>query len=393
MNDQSGKHLFVFGTRPEIIKLYPVIRAFKNRGMGRSIGVCFTGQHDELARGLLRTFEMTPDFDLSVMEPGQNLNQLAGKLLVEIDRVLDSFSPDWVIAQGDTTSVWASAVASFHRRIPFAHVEAGLRSFDLEDPFPEEFNRLIVAQAARLHFAPTPSAKENLVAEGVDEAAVRVVGNTVIDTLFLTLDRLRPDFPLAPRLDPSKRWILVTLHRRENQGRPIEDLCRILLQTAEENEDVQVVFPVHCNPGVRKTVFSTLRTPRARAAGVHVMDPPDYEAFVHLLKRSWLIVTDSGGIQEEAPSLNKPLLILRNRTERPECVEVGAAKLIGNSSHALRRQLNALIRNPGLYDSMCNRPNPFGDGRAAERIVDCLTGENLDACFSPALPHALQAIP
>jgi UDP-N-acetylglucosamine 2-epimerase (non-hydrolysing) len=364
--------LFILGTRPEIIKLYPIIQEFKKRDLEKILKVCFTGQHNEMARSLLKYFDISPDYDLNVMEPEQSLNRMAGKLFMRFDDLFRELSPQWVIAQGDTTSVWTSAVAAFHNQIKFAHVEAGLRSRDKRNPFPEEANRMLASCVADLHFSPTELAKRNLLKEGIDERLIKVVGNTVIDTLLLTLKKLPDNSRQFPFVDDRKKLILVTLHRRENQGKPITEICHGLLDIAKKYSEIQIVFPMHFNPQVRSSILPVLDTDEARKLGIFVIEPPDYEPFVYLLKKSWLVITDSGGIQEEAPSVNKPVLIIRDVTERPECVQIGAGKLIGSSADALIKNTDMLIRSQDAYEAMCYKKNPFGDGKASIRIVDHL---------------------
>lgn len=365
------------GTRPEIIKLYPIVQELKDRRHQDKYGVCFTGQHDDLARDLLKSLGIRPDYALNVMTPGQGLNRLAGRLLLALDKVFHRFRPSWVIAQGDTTSVWAAAIGAFHRRIRFAHVEAGLRTGDKDKPFPEEMNRILASRIADLHFAPTPTAKQNLLKEGVEERLIKVVGNTVVDALRLALER--PDLLVIPEGLPldDKRIVLVTLHRREIHGEVIRGLCRALVRAASEMPELRIVFPVHPNPDVRGSVYETMKTGHSVTQRIHLMEPLDYLSFISLMKRAWLIVTDSGGIQEEAPYLGKPVLIAREATERPECVMVGAARLTGTDPESLFEAIKRLHDKPEEYAKMTKQTNPFGDGRAAARILDHIFGFSL----------------
>jgi UDP-N-acetylglucosamine 2-epimerase (non-hydrolysing) len=361
--------LVVMGTRPEIIKLYPVIKELKRHLDPANIKICFTGQHNEMAVGLLKYFRIEPDYSLNVMRHRQSLNRLSGRLFIKIDKIMSSCQPQWVIAQGDTTSVWTSAVAAFHKKIQFAHVEAGLRTNDVNHPFPEEINRVITAKVATLHFSPTPRARHNLISEGINRETIKVVGNTVVDTLLSTLKRLSKHYAEFSFLKSDKKTIVLTLHRRENHGDVIDAACQAILELSQRHDNIQIVFPVHYNPEVRRQVLKQINTKSSHANDIYVINPPDYEQFVYLLNSCWLIVTDSGGIQEEAPTLSKPVLILRETTERPECVEIGAAKLIGKSYNEIVDNISHLLYSDTAYQSMCNKTNPFGDGSASKRIV------------------------
>ena len=354
----------IIGTRPEAIKLAPVINQLKQGGGDADIHVCVTGQHREMLDQMLGLFEITPDTDLDIMKPGQGLSQTASAVLVEIDSVLEVIKPDWVIVQGDTTTVMASAIAAHHRMIKVAHVEAGLRSFDKANPFPEEMNRIVADHVSDIHFAPTQKAKINLLREGIDPGSIFITGNTGVDALLSvsrspTLDK----YPL-PSIPESKHLILVTAHRRENHGKPLRQICDALSQISSRG-DVHVVYPVHRNPKVWDPVHDRLDG----NANITLLPPVAYPTMVNLMVHSKIILTDSGGIQEEAPTLAKPLLVLRKVTERPEAVEAGAARIVGTESENIVKEVNALLDNPEDYQVMAKARNPFGDGNAAQRIA------------------------
>lgn len=359
--------LTVLGTRPEAIKLAPVIRELSNRVNRVESVVCVTAQHREMLDQALEWFGITADIDLNLMEPGQSLARFAGRSLEAVSAVMERISPDVVLVQGDTTTVMVAALAAFYHRIPVGHVEAGLRTRDIYNPFPEEVNRRVASVLATYHFAPTPRAGQALRDEGISESRIYVTGNTVIDALQWTLSRpveVNADIP-----SDGTRIVLVTAHRRESFGSPIESVCLALRDIVERNLDVRVVYPVHLNPSVREPVFRIL----ANCPRVSLIEPLRYEAFSHLMARSYLLVTDSGGIQEEAPSLGKPVLVVRETTERPEAVEAGAAMLVGTERHRIVGEVERLLHDPETYHRMANVLNPFGDGRAAERIVNMLT--------------------
>lgn len=363
MNGGMKKVLCVVGTRPEGIKMAPVIQALRAEPWA-DVRVLATAQHRQMLDQVLDLFGIGADIDLDVMQEGQALANLMARLLVRIDRVLENEDPAVVIAQGDTTTVLSIALACFYRDIPFAHIEAGLRTHDRRSPFPEEMNRAVAGYLANLHFAPTLRAKENLIREGVPENLIFVTGNTVIDALLQQTARTE-----APVQDAGgKRMILVTAHRRENFGRPLGDICDALLQLTERHADIEVLFPVHPNPHVTELVRAKLLDhPR-----ITLCAPLDYAAFVDALLRSWLVLTDSGGVQEEAPALGKPVLVLRNETERPEAVEAGVAQLIGSERSEIVEAVERLLLEPCSYAEMARGASPYGDGCAAPRIVGVL---------------------
>jgi UDP-N-acetylglucosamine 2-epimerase (non-hydrolysing) len=363
--------LVVMGTRPEAIKMAPVIRELQRRRRIH-LTVCATAQHRALLDQVVETFRIPIDFDLDVMVAEQTLEGLTSRILDRMGSVLAKAQPDIVLVQGDTTTTVAASLASFYHRVPVGHVEAGLRTGDLMAPFPEEVNRRLTSQLARLHFAPTQWARDNLLAEGIPASGVFVTGNTVVDA-FLHARRLvlrrRPVGVPVNGLDGEKRRILlVTAHRRENFGTPLEEICLALREIAARRDDVVIVYPVHPNPNVCGPVRRILgHIPR-----IHLLEPLEYLPFVWLMNRAYLALTDSGGIQEEMPSLGRPVLILRDKTERPEGLKAGVCQLVGTRSSSIERAVTRLLDDPQAYRRFARRPNPFGDGRAAGRIVDRL---------------------
>ncbi|MDQ7783365.1 MAG: UDP-N-acetylglucosamine 2-epimerase (non-hydrolyzing) [Desulfomonilaceae bacterium] len=364
------KVLLAFGTRPETIKLAPVYGELRARADGIRVLCCVTGQHRDILDPFLRFFDIRPDYDLNILKENQTLSYVAARVLQGMTDILLREQPHLLIVQGDTTSAFAAALAAFHLKIPIAHVEAGLRSYDRFQPFPEEVNRTFISHMADLNFCPTDRAAENLRRERIDESSIRVTGNTVIDALFGTLRRLEEtpaacNEPAAHGL-PQGRMILVTGHRRENFDGGLADLSRSLVDLTDRFPDVTVVYSLHPNPHVRRQVEEILRN-RDR---IRIIAPPDYFGFVALMRDAYFIITDSGGIQEEAPSLRKPVLVARNVTERPEAVEAGAAVLVGTDRGKIFKEAAKLLDDPDHYASMQVDESPFGDGRAAVRIVD-----------------------
>lgn len=360
----SLRVLCAIGTRPEAIKMAPVVHALRGAPWAE-VRVLATAQHRHLLDQVLELFRIQPDVDLDVMRPNQSLSGLTARLLEALDVALGSESPDIVLAQGDTTTVFATAIACFYKRIPFGHVEAGLRTWNPDSPYPEEMNRVLVGRLARWHFAPTMSARENLLREGIAPDSITVTGNTVIDAL---LDVAARNDLSSVELDPAKRLILVTAHRRENFGRPLEDLCRALRAIVAGNPDVEVLYPVHPNPNVQGIVHRAL----GQCDRITLCEPLDYASFVGAMKRCFLILSDSGGVQEEAPALGKPVLVLRTETERPEAVEAGVVRLVGMDSDAITREVQRLLDDPSAYQAMARGVSPYGDGKASVRIVGVL---------------------
>lgn len=375
------KIMIVFGTRPEAIKLLPVVRELRKFPEHVHLIVCTTGQHRELLSQMLQTFSVTPDFDLSIMTENQTLFDIVTKSLIGIKPILDRTRPDLLLVQGDTTTAFACALAAFYEKIPVGHVEAGLRTFDMYYPFPEEMNRKLISGIATLHFAPTENNKKNLLREGVEENNIFVTGNTVIDALFIILNRKPTDTAKYPMHNTNKSIkenhqsayssnnrlnILVTAHRRENFGEPIKNICLAIKEIAEKNKNVEVIYPVHPNPNIKGPVYNIL----SGQERVNLIQPLDYAPFVNLMNDSYLILTDSGGIQEEAPSLGKPVLVLRNETERPEAVEAGTVKIIGTQKDKIISSVEMLVNDKTEYDKMAHAVNPYGDGKASYRIVE-----------------------
>lgn len=359
-----SKILCVVGTRPEAIKMAPVILTLRKEPWA-NVRVLATAQHRHMLDQVLAIFGIEPDIDLDIMRPNQALTTLTARLLLDLDGVLQAERPDVVLAQGDTTTVLSVALACFYHRIPVGHVEAGLRTGDLLNPFPEEMNRVVTGRLARWHFAPTQSAKDNLVREGILDQAIAVTGNTVIDALMTVAPR---DLDLGVALDASKRLILVTAHRRENFGEPFRQICLAIRALVDRYSDIEILYPVHPNPNVAGVAHALL----AGHPRIRLCEPLDYLPFVAAMKHAYLILSDSGGVQEEAPALGKPVLVLRRETERPEAVTVGVVKLVGPDYDAILAESARLLDDPRHYASMARGVSPYGDGHAAERIVAIL---------------------
>ena len=359
------KVMTVFGTRPEAIKLAPVIKELQHHSTTLKSVVVVTAQHRQMLDGVLNVFSIKPDYDMNIMGENQGLSDITCKILKNIESIYDKERPDLVLIQGDTTTVFAASLAAYYRKIPVGHIEAGLRSRNKYQPFPEEINRRLTSVIAHLHFAPTDEAKTNLLHEGISEDLICVTGNTVIDAL---LEVAAQDFTFDNDLlnNIKGRMILITAHRRESFGKPFIDICNAILTLAKQYPDVTFVYPVHLNPNVRNIVYPML----GNLSNVILIEPLEYLPFVHLMKRACIILTDSGGIQEESPSLNKPVLILREITERPEAVKAGSAKLVGTRSQTIIRETTRLLEDTQEYERMTHIANPFGDGRASKRIVD-----------------------
>lgn len=372
------KILIVFGTRPEAIKMAPLVHAFQADAHFQT-QVCVTAQHREMLDQVLGLFNIAPDYDLNLMRPGQDLYDVTSSVLLGMRDVLRQAAPDAVLVHGDTTTAAASAIAAFYAGIPIGHIEAGLRTHDIRSPFPEEFNRQLVSKLARWHFAPTKSSRNNLLKEGILDSTICVTGNTVIDALFWTLKRLEQDNErredLQSRLatDLSFDWqaipfVLITGHRRENFGDGFLAICAAIRELAAKHPETHFVYPVHLNPNVRKPVFELI----ADARNIHLIEPLEYEPFVYLLKHCHLVLTDSGGLQEEAPSLGKPVLVMRDVTERPEAVDAGTVKLVGANKANIVRELSRLLTDTPAYEKMSMAHNPYGDGHATLRILKYL---------------------
>ncbi len=363
------KILSIFGTRPEAIKLAPVIKELKEHPAKPVCKVCVTGQHREMLDPFLKLFGIKQDYDLNIMQKDQSLFDVTCNVLSEVKEILLAEQPDIVIVQGDTTSAFVSSLAAFYLKIKVAHVEAGLRSGNKYNPFPEEINRKFVDHLADWHFAPTETSRQHLLKEGITDKTIYVTGNTVIDALFMILEHTKGENLLNNlSFEPGNKLILVTAHRRESFGEDIRNICNALHRISEYNHDIEIIYPVHLNPNIQKPVNQIL----GGLARVHLIEPLDYISFIHLMNKSYLILTDSGGIQEEAPSLGKPVLVMRNTTERPEVIEAGAAKLVGTDTAKIIKETQKLLDNSKEYNSMCHSTNPYGDGKAAQRIVKIL---------------------
>lgn len=377
------KILLVFGTRPEAIKMAPLVKKLQQMPEEFQTIVCVTGQHREMLDQVLRLFDITPEYDLNIMKPNQDLYDITSRILLGMRDVLREVQPDIVLVHGDTTTSMAAALAAFYQQIPVGHVEAGLRTGNIYSPWPEEMNRLITGRITTHHFSPTPLAKENLLREHVDEKQIIVTGNTVIDALQMVVRRLAEDRELAnevatkinqmgydvQRLEGNRRMVLITGHRRENFGEGFLNICHAIKHLAEQYKDVDFVYPMHLNPNVRKPVLEILGE---KAENVFLIEPLDYLPFVYMMQHSTLILTDSGGVQEEAPGLGKPVLVMRDTTERPEAVEAGTVLLVGTNREKIEQGVSMLLDDAETYRRMSEAVNPYGDGNACNRIVDRL---------------------
>ncbi|WP_421864813.1 non-hydrolyzing UDP-N-acetylglucosamine 2-epimerase [Motiliproteus sp.] len=368
--------LLVFGTRPEAIKMAPVVKALQRQDHFDA-RVCVTAQHRQMLDQVLSLFEIEPDYDLNLMRAGQTLTDITCAVIQKLEPILKDFKPDLVLVHGDTTTTFAASLAAFYQQIEVAHVEAGLRAGNIYSPWPEEANRKLTGALTRYHFAPTEQARQNLLNESVAQDTIHVTGNTVIDALLWVRDKIGADPSISSRfaqqfdfLDPQRRLLLVTGHRRESFGGGFEQICEALLQLSER-DDLQIVYPVHLNPNVQEPVKRIL----AQADRVHLIEPQDYLPFVYLMQRADLLLTDSGGIQEEAPSLGKPVLVMRDTTERPEAVEAGTVRLVGADRDRIVEGVNRLLDDVDLYQAMSVAHNPYGDGQASERIRTILAAD------------------
>lgn len=375
--------MLVFGTRPEAIKMGPLIQNLKSEPKHFDVQICVTGQHRQLLDQVLQTFELKPDFDLNVMKPNQEIEHVTVEVLMGMKNILESNKPDILLVHGDTTTTFAAALAGFYSGVSIGHVEAGLRTYNLKAPFPEEFNRQVTARIAKWHFAPTIKNKENLIAERVEAKKIIVTGNTVIDSLFWILKKMNADPKRSSKVDfhldqilkfnwKHEKFILITSHRRENFGSGIKALYQSLLELSKKFSDVHFVFPLHFNPNVRTTAMDLVKD----ISNIHLIEPVDYEPFVRLLKHCYLVLTDSGGIQEEAPSFGKPVLVMRNTTERTEALEAGTVALVGTKKAQIINNVSRLLMSQSEYGKMSLANNPYGDGKACERILQILKNED-----------------
>ncbi|MDR3442142.1 MAG: UDP-N-acetylglucosamine 2-epimerase (non-hydrolyzing) [Legionella sp.] len=369
------KTLCIFGTRPEVIKMAPVIKQLEKNSYFNN-KVCVTGQHQQMTTSLFELFKIKPDFNLHVMTANQDLSHLTAKILTGLTDVFKQYTPDCVLVHGDTTTTLAASLSAYYHQIPVVHVEAGLRTGDIYSPWPEEVNRKLAGSLATIHFAPTPKSRQNLLREGVLAEDIFITGNTVIDALFEMVTLLETKAGLKEQLQnqfgfltSNRKFILVTGHRRENFGQGFEHICKALAQIAAGFPDIDIVYPVHLNPNVQNTVKSLL----SGINNIFLIEPVDYLPFVYLMKSSYLILTDSGGVQEEAPSLGKPVLVMREKTERPEAIDAGTVLLVGTDCNEIVAKVALLLNNTALYAKMSGAINPYGDGNAVSRIIDVLS--------------------
>ena len=376
------KVLLVFGTRPEAIKMAPLVMELQKQKERIETVVCVTGQHREMLDQVLEIFDIKPDYDLNIMKRGQDLYDVTARVLTGMREVLKEIKPDIVLVHGDTTTSTAAALAAFYQQIPVGHVEAGLRTHNIYSPWPEEMNRQITGRIATYHFAPTPLSRQNLLDEGIKEESITVTGNTVIDALYMVVDRIKNDKTLdfglncslikagydVDRLNDGKKLVLITGHRRENFGDGFISMCQAIKTLSEKYPDVDFVYPMHLNPNVRKPIHEVFGEDLSGLGNMFFIEPLEYLSFVYLMEKSTIVLTDSGGIQEEAPGLGKPVLVMRDTTERPEALEAGTVKLVGTNFEKIVREVSVLLDDREYYDKMSKAVNPYGDGKACERI-------------------------
>lgn len=372
------KILLVFGTRPEAIKMAPLVKALQKDSEHFETKICVTAQHRQMLDQVLEVFDIVPEYDLNIMAPNQDLYDITSRVLLGLRGVLDDFAPDIVLVHGDTTTSMAAALAAFYRQIPVGHVEAGLRTYNMLSPWPEEMNRQVTDRMCTYYFAPTEKSRQNLLRENVDATKIHVTGNTVIDALLMAVDIIEKKPQIKTAIEDELRdkgyamgnrpYILVTGHRRENFGEGFLNICKAIRQIAEEHPEMDIVYPVHLNPNVQKPVYELL----SGTPNIYLVKPLDYLPFVYAMQHSTLLLTDSGGVQEEAPSLGKPVLVMRETTERPEAVEAGTVRLVGTDVAAIVGNVQELLHDPEVYRKMSESYNPYGDGHACERIVDAL---------------------
>ena len=377
------KILLVFGTRPEAIKMAPLVKEFQKYPDKFKTVVCVTGQHREMLDQVLHIFEITPDYDLNIMKQGQDLYDVTSRVLLGMRDVLKEVQPDIVLVHGDTTTSTAAALAAFYQQIPVGHVEAGLRTHNIYSPWPEEMNRQLTGRIATYHFAPTPLSKQNLLAENVKPEQIAVTGNTVIDALYMVVDKIKSNKELdkeleevllrsgydVNRLSDGKKLVLITGHRRENFGEGFISMCNAIQTLTQKYPDVDFVYPMHLNPNVRKPIHEVFGEDLSHLGNMFFIEPLEYLSFVYLMEKSTIVLTDSGGIQEEAPGLGKPVLVMRDTTERPEALEAGTVKLVGTDFDKIVNEVSALLEHRECYEKMSKAVNPYGDGKACEKIV------------------------
>ncbi len=376
------KILLVFGTRPEAIKLAPLVKEFQGHPDKFETIVCVTGQHREMLDQVLHIFDITPDYDLNIMKQGQDLYDITARVLLGMRNVLDKVQPDLVLVHGDTTTSTAAALAAFYRQIPVGHVEAGLRTHDIYSPWPEEMNRQITGRIATYHFAPTSLSRQNLMSEGVQEEQITVTGNTVIDALYMVIDKIRKDSTLKQslneelrtkgydiaRLNDGRKMVLITGHRRENFGEGFLSICQAIRTLSAKFPNVDFIYPMHLNPNVRQPIHEVFGENLSDLGNLFFIEPLEYLSFVYLMEKSTIVLTDSGGIQEEAPGLGKPVLVMRDTTERPEALDAGTVKLVGTDYNKIVSEISLLLTDADAYEKMSKAVNPYGDGKACGRI-------------------------
>lgn len=381
------KIMLVFGTRPEAIKMAPLVKEFQKNMKDFQTIVCVTGQHREMLDQVLQLFEIKPDYDLNIMKQGQDLYDVTSRVLLGMRDVLQGVRPDVVLVHGDTTTSTAAALAAFYQQIPVGHVEAGLRTHNIYSPWPEEMNRLITGRIATYHFSPTTLSRQNLLSEGVRETSIFVTGNTVIDALYMVVDKIKKDNTLdtslknvlisagydVNRLNDGKKLVLITGHRRENFGDGFISMCQAIKTLTEKYPEVDFVYPMHLNPHVRKPIHEVFGEDLSDFGNMFFIEPLEYLSFVYLMEKSTIVLTDSGGIQEEAPGLGKPVLVMRDTTERPEALDAGTVRLVGTNYDKIVFEVSSLLDNPIYYDKMSKAVNPYGDGKACHRIVEFLS--------------------
>ena len=383
------KIMLVFGTRPEAIKMAPLVKEFQKHPKQVETIVCVTGQHREMLDQVLRIFDITPDYDLNIMKQGQDLYDVTARVLVGMRDVLDKVKPDVVLVHGDTTTSTAAALAAFYQQIPVGHVEAGLRTHNIYSPWPEEINRQVTGRIATFHFAPTQLSRQNLLKENVDNSHIVVTGNTVIDALYMVVDKIKNDAQLSQsltdalaesgydvnRLNDGKKLVLITGHRRENFGNGFISICKAIKTLTEQFPEVDFVYPMHMNPNVRKPIHEVFGENLSNLGNMFFIEPLEYLSFVCLMEKSTIVLTDSGGIQEEAPGLGKPVLVMRDTTERPEALDAGTVKLVGTDYDKIVNEVSILLTNVTAYEKMSQAVNPYGDGFACERIISFINAD------------------
>ena len=392
--------MLVFGTRPEAIKMAPLVKEFQKNRENFETVVCVTGQHREMLDQVLHIFDIVPDYDLNIMKQGQDLYDVTSRVLLGMRDILKKVQPDVVLVHGDTTTSTAAALAAFYQQIPVGHVEAGLRTHNIYSPWPEEMNRQITGRIATYHFSPTALSRQNLLSEGMQESSISVTGNTVINALYMVVDKIKKDKTLdaslkdvlksagydVDRLNGRKKLVLITGHRRENFGDGFISMCRAIKALTEKYPEVDFVYPMHLNPNVRKPIHEVFGEDLSDLGNMFFIEPLEYLSFVYLMEKSTIVLTDSGGIQEEAPGLGKPVLVMRDTTERPEALDAGTVKLVGTNYDKIVSELSTLLDDRDYYEKMSKAVNPYGDGLACQRIVDRL---RLDAIENPVLLHII----